>query len=404
MKKVLPVFLAVAAMTVAGPARSHAAQEAAAPSAQAADPEAAANEAYKAWKNETDATRKAALGREIVTKHFGSKAAEAVAYAGMFTEGTPDQQVLEMSRAYYQASKSSGKEGSYFEYALGNLAAREKEPQRAMQYSQEYMQKYPSGGKFTEYVSKNVPALRYQMFQSALEGKRYPEAIQYANEAFASGQNEFVYAYLLTANVALPDLSAQGAKSQFVGQAPAWAERVARFIESGKVPEGTKDPAEWDKSKPAALALAYKVQGMTKFFQTAQSSPTAPEAYAPAIDLLGKSAAHNEKDPITHSWIAQARNAQYAIHLNRYNALSEEEKTAEAGQAVLAQVNSAADELIKSYIRVLAYAGNNQALKSTIEPPLVEVYKYRHPDTPEAWREEVQRVNGGAAATPANAR
>ena len=34
-----------------------------------------------------------------------------------------------------------------------------------------------------------------------------------------------------------------------------------------------------------------------------------------------------------------------------------------------------------------------------IEPALADVYKYRHPETPDAWRDEVQKLNGGGATT-----
>ena len=404
MNKVLPVFLAVAALTVSAPAHTFAQDAPAAASTQASDPEAAANEAYKLWKAEADPAKKQAMAIDLIRNHFGSKAAESVAYTGMFTEGAPDQIVLETSRAYYESAKASGKDGAYVEYALGNLATREKDSQKLATYGQEYLQKFPSG-KYTEYVQKNIAASRYQMFKQALDAKRWNDAVGYANEAFAAGQNEFVYSYQL-AYASLADLTSQGAKSQLVGKAGGWADRAARFVESGKMPEGG-NAADWEKAKPATLATLYRIQGIDKFLQTAQGQPSDPAAYEPAIQLLQKSATHADKDPTTHYFISQARNAQYTIWLNRYNALSDEQKAAADGETMLAGLNKAADSLIESYIRVLAYGGNNTALKSTIEPALADVYKYRHPETPDAWRDEVQKLNGGGAtvgSTPANAK
>jgi hypothetical protein len=396
MNKVLPVFLAVAALTVSAPAYAFAQDGAAPATAQAGDTEAAANEAYKLWKAETDATKKQAMAVDLIKNHFGSKAAEAVGYAGMFTQGTPDQIVLETSRAYYEGAKTSGKQGAYVEYALGNLATREKDSQKLLAYGQEYLQKFPSG-KYAEYVQKNIAASRYQMFKQALDAKRWNDAIGVANEAFAAGQNEFVYAYQL-AYASLADLTSQGANSPLVGKASGWAERAAKFVESGKMPEGG-NAAEWEKAKPATLATLYRIQGIDKLFQTAQSKPTDPAAYEPTIELLNKSATHADKDATTYYFISQARNAQYALWVNRYSALTDEQKTTPEGEALLANVNKAADSLIESYIRVLAYGSNNTALKSTIEPALADVYKYRHPETPDAWRDEVQKLNGGGATT-----
>jgi hypothetical protein len=396
MNKVLPVFLAFAAMSVAAPTSTYAAQDPAPASTQANDPEAAANEAYKAWKAETDPAKKHAMTLDIVKNHYGSKAAEAVAYADMFGQGVADNVILETSRVYYDTSKTASKEGQYVEYALGNIATREKEPKQIIVIGQEYLQKYPSG-KFVEYVKPAVARARYNIFDTAIKSKAYSAAIDAANESITSGQLDFPYAYQIT-YAALGDLSAQGAKSFFVGKATPWAERAAKYVESGQMPEGTK-AEEWAKSKPTMLATFYRVQGMDKFFQTASSNPADPAAYDPAIALLQKSASAFEKDATTYYFVAQARGAQYAKWLEKYNMLTEEEKTAEPGTAMLENVNKAADALIDSYIKVLAYSGNNQQLKSTIEPALAEVYKYRHPDTPEAWRDEVQKLNGGGAGS-----
>lgn len=382
-------------MTVAAPAYTYAQESAPAASAQADTPDAAANEAYKNWKNETDAAKKQSLGLDIIRNHFGSKAAEAVAYAGLFTQGTPDNVIIETSRVYYDASKASDKTGQYVEYALGNLATREKDPQKLMATGREYLQKFPTG-KYAEYVKQNIASSRYQLFKQAYDAKRWADATGFANEAFTNNENEFLYAYLLS-QAALSDMTSQGAKSQLIGQANNWAERAIAFVESGKMPDGAK-AADWEKDKPQTLANLYLTRGMAKFFQTAQGNPTDPAAYEPTVDLLKKSATHAEKNPTTHYFMSQARQAQYAQYLNKYNALTEEQKTGPEGEAVLAEVNKAADALIDSYIRVLAYGGDNAALKSTIEPALIDVYKYRHPETPEAWRDEVKKLNGGATA------
>src|SRR5687768_6430690 len=73
----------------------------------------AALDLYREWKAEPDPARKAALGQRIVAEHFGTKAAEAVGYAGMFPQPDNPASKLEMSRTYYDASLASGETGAY---------------------------------------------------------------------------------------------------------------------------------------------------------------------------------------------------------------------------------------------------------------------------------------------------
>jgi hypothetical protein len=390
MKKVLPVMLAVAAFAVAAPALPVYAQDAAAPGAQAGDPEAAANALYQTWKAETDPAKKAELGKQIVTQHFGTKAAEAIGYAGIFDK-TPDGKVkLEMSKAYWEGSVASGKQGAYLEYALGNVATLEKDPRKAIELGRTYMQKFP-GGKFEQFVKQGIAASRYKIFDDAVKAKNWTTAIESANEAFAANENEFLYAYVLT-NTGLADLTAQGANSQFVGKVGPWADRAAKFVESGQMPAGG-DKAKWDAEKPNALALLYKAQAIDKFLQVAKSNPADPASgYQPVIDLLQKAATFNEKDPVIYYYLAQVHNAQYSKYAADYDALPEADKTGEPGKMVLEKVNKAADDVINSYVRVIAYSGPDSPLTKTVQPSLEQLWKFRHEAAPDGWQDEIKKI------------
>lgn len=396
MKKVLPVMLAVAAFAVAAPALPVSAQDAAAPGAQAGDPEAAANALYQTWKAETDPAKKAELGKQIVTQHFGTKAAEAVGYAGIFDKAPDGRVKLEMSKVYWEGSVASGKQGAYLEYALGNVATLEKDPRKAMEIGRTYLQKFP-GGKFEQFVKQGIAASRYKIFDEAVKAKNWQVASESANEAFAANENEFLYAYVLTNN-GLADLTATGANSTFVGKVGPWADRAARFVEGGKMPEGAKADV-WEKEKPNVLALLYKAQAIDKFLQVAKSNPADPATgYQPVVDLLKKAATFTEKDPVIYYYLAQVYNATYAKHAADYAALPPDQQTADSGKAVFEKANQAADEVINAYVRVIAYAGADTPLGKTVQPALIELWKFRHEAAPDGWQDEVKKIPGAVPA------
>jgi hypothetical protein len=401
MKRALPIILAVAALSIGAPTVSSLAQDAAAGGAQANDPEAQATAAYTAWKGEADPAKKYDMGKQIVTQYPGTKAAEAVAYAYIFDQKTDQTTVThkyEVSKAYYDTGVTKGQDGAYAEYALANLALLEKDPSKLMEYGRTYLQKYPSG-KFNEYVKTAMAAARYQTFSTAIKEKRYPDAIKLADEAFAANENEFAYAYYLSVT-GLTDETTNGANSQLVGKVSAWADRGIQFIESGKSPAGSK-PDAWATDKAKALPLLYKAKGVDTYMRIVGTKPTTAEAMQPAIDALKAAAAKNEKDAALEYFLALAYTQQYSVYSNQYTAMTPTDQAADAGKALLVKVNAAADMVIDSYIKAIAYAGETSALATQVQKSLEDLWNFRHPDAPNGWKDEIKKVNGGApAGTP----
>ena len=396
MKRALPIMLAVATLFVGATAPRAYAQDAAAGGAQAGDPEAAANEAYKAWKAETDEAKKFELAKALVAANPGTKAAEAVAYGYMFDQKpdpTTAQRKYDVSKAYWDAVAAGGKEGAYLEYALGNLVLLDKDPAKVMEYGRTYLQKYPSG-KVKDYVVQAISAARYKQFDQTLKDKRWNDAIRIGEEAFAANDNEFVYAYLLTSN-GMADETTTGAKSPFVGKVSAWAERAINFVEGGKMPAGV-DKTKWEGDKPKTLATLYKARAIDTDLRIVGSNPTTPEAYQPAIDEIKRALTKNEKDAALYYFLGQAYSGQYAIYSQRFGAMPEDQQKGDAGKAALEQVNNSADMVIDSWVKYVAYAQNApDAIKTQLE----ELWKFRHPDAPPTgWQDEVKKVNGGAPA------
>jgi hypothetical protein len=408
MKKVIPAVLAFAAVIVSAPARPVAAQDAAAPAAagaQANDPEAQAAEAYKAWKAETDAAKKAESGAAIVTNYFGTKAAEAVAYDALFSKTATVEQKAAMARAYYDAATKAGKDGTYFEYALGTLVTSEKDPKRIIEYGTAYLQKFPTGKYVqpTDYVNPAISSGRATLFQEAVKAKNTQQAMQYANEALAKNENEFYYTYTLSTMALADMLTPDGAKIAYLNQVTPWTQRAIAFVEGGKVPATVTDKAAWEKGKPTVLANLYRTQALASMYETANAKPTSPDQYNATIDAFKKSLTHADHDAVTFYLMAQAYNAQYGILSQQYAALPDADKATDAGKAALAKVDAAADNVIDAYIKTMAYAGTNENLKKAVEPSLIQLYEYRHPDSKDAWKAEVQKLaaTGGTAAAAA---
>lgn len=390
MKKALPLALAVAVLGTTVSASPILPLISSSATMQADDPEGPANEAYKTWKAETDPAKKFDSGKNLVSQFFGSKAAEAVAYDGLFATDKSADQKLGMAYGYIAASNANGNGGQYLEYAFGIAGSTEKDPKKLLENAQLYLQKYPTGRYASHISTKVIPGTRYAVFTAYLKEMKYQDAIQIANEAFASNENEFLYSYLLT-DAAIRDLISTGAKSQFVGKADGWAERAAKYIESGQTPAGA-DPAKWAADKPSSLALLYKAQGISRYYATAQSNPSDVAAFEPARALFKKALESVEKDSVTHFFLGQLCDSQNAILQKQYDSLAEDQKTADAGNALIAKINESIDCVINHYVHVTAYAGKNQALADTVKTRLADLWKYRHPDAPDAWADEVKKI------------
>ena len=180
----------------------------------------------------------------------------------------------------------------------------------------------------------------------------------------------------------------------------AWAERGINFVESGKMPTGVTDKAKWEADKPKTLATLYKARAIDTDLRIVGSNPTTPEAYQPAIDELKRALTKNEKDAALYFFLGQAYSGQYAIYSKRLQDMPTADQGGDAGKAALEQVNSAADLVIDSWVKYVAYAGGEtSAGAQSIVPQLSELWKFRHPDAPDAWHDEIKKVNVGATAS-----
>jgi hypothetical protein len=259
------------------------------------------------------------------------------------------------------------------------------------------VQQYPQGAQIAR-VKAAIQAARYETFTAALKAKNVDVAARIANEAMGAGDPEFGYVYSLSA-AAGSDLLASTTNSPMVGRAGDWASKAIAFVESGKMPAGANQ-AEWDKAKPSTLNLLYRVKGHDTMLRAAKKGAAATAAdYAAATADLEKAIQQNPQDILAHYFLGQSHHFQYATHAAELEKITDQE-TPEA-KAVLDKLNASADKVIESWAKVMQLAGTDpqkQTLKSAVQPTVVELYKYRHPETPDGWQTLVN-----SAAQPATA-
>ena len=106
-----------------------------------------------------------------------------------------------------------------------------------------------------------------------------------------------------------------------------------------------------------------------------------------AIGFLTKSTEVRNKDGLgwkdpNNYWLrASAYQKQYAKLSGDYRALADEQKTGDAGKALLDQINPVIDKMIDDYARVVAAATGNEAareLSTSAREQLDALWKYRY--------------------------
>lgn len=407
MKNFLLLLVAAAVMGAAVPGNA-AAQSAAAggATAQSEVPEAVVKEAI-AWEADKNAATKLQKGKELITQYPGTKVAERIMGLALNDMGQgktfSNEQGLEFARTYVDTYTKANKQGAYLEYALSWLATSEPDPAKQIEYANQFLKTFPQS-QHAARAKAAVAAARYRMFEAALKAKNVDQAAKIANDAMAAGDPEFGYIYLLT-SAAGADLATNTINSALVGRAGDWAAKGIAYVESGKVPDpAPAQAAAFEKAKPQTLNLLYRVRGHDALLRAAKKGQAAtPEDYAQAAQFLDTAVKHNAQDILAQYFLGQAYHFQYAAHAAKYQTFPEDQAETEEAKAVLAKLNEAADKVIETWARVMSLAGNDplrKSLKEAVQPTVVELYKYRHPESPDGWQ---TLVTGGAAPSTSSA-
>lgn len=269
---------------------------------------------------------------------------------------------------------------------------------KAIQLAKDYLQKYPSGER-AAYLKTWVGSMRGYMFNQAMQAKNTAEMIKIGNEALAEDPNNLDYLYLLAISIRTNELFASPPNYSHAGEATDYTKRAITIIEGGKLPNGI-DAAK----KDATLAILY--QNLAVIEAKNNNQDKAIEYYKKSSSLDARNASLNAFNYLACGSLHQAK---YQAAAQKYQALPEADRTADPPKpevkAALDEVNAQADAVIDCWARFLGLTAKNNTYGATRDQVLkaaTDLYKYRHPDSPDGLQKLIDQYSNSASASASN--
>ncbi|MCS6885726.1 MAG: hypothetical protein RMM17_05150 [Acidobacteriota bacterium] len=264
--------------------------------------------------------------------------------------------------------------------ALQNCS-KEVDLNKKLAMAKEAIAAYPNS-QYLPYFKQQILAARGGLFQQAMQQNKPEEAFAIGSEVIAEDPENLNF--LLT----LADYGARLAKAKnynFAGKSTEYARKSVELINNGKIPTGINEE-QWAKSKNNVLATLHQSLGLY-----AMNANKEDEAVASFNEALK----HNCSDPYTYIQLSKIYNNRYQAAAEAYQKMSDEEKTSDAGKEALEKINSAADQLIETYAKVIAFSEGNKSYDSArnqIMPVLEGLYKFRHDGKTDGLREYIESM------------
>jgi predicted negative regulator of RcsB-dependent stress response len=306
-----------------------------------------------------------------------------------WAQTAPPQEQSEAERTLYQ---------KYYE-------AVQKQPgaETTCALAQEFAQKFPQS-QYAKYAQQTMSKCRLDRFQKALnEFYAAPDATRLqtlvtASETILQEQPDQIY---INAHLAMA-LSRAAINGYYKDQerAKTQAERALKLVESETPPAGWK-AEDYTPLRQAAQAQLNQYLAWQILQQEKPDTDRAIALLQQAMQIKSKDA-FGWKDPNNYSLRASAYAKQYETLSAQYQALPDAEKTADAGKALLIQINALADRMIDDYARVVALAKQpaQQPLSDAAREQLTQLWKYRHDDKTEGLEDYIKAFENDPSATP----
>ena len=305
------------------------------------------------------------------------------AYANWSQAAAQDPKAEEAAvyKAWYEANQAAGTSKSAADYRT------------AMDLAKAYLEKYPSGQYASYLKDKWIPQVLGFLFNEELKKKNTQGMIEIANEALKVSPDNLDYLYLLAVNIRANELFANPPNYSHAAEAADFTQRSIKLIEAGKKPTGVQN---WKQNE----ALAYLYQTLAIIEEKNKNMDKALEYHAKAGTLEPTNAAH---------FLACGRIHQdrYLKAVEKYQAVPEAEKTAPEPKpevkAALEDVNKTADAVIDCWARFLGMTATKNdfgAVRGQVEKALVDLYKYRHPESPDGLQKLIDHYRSGATTPP----
>ena len=314
------------------------------------------------------------------------------ALAFMFALFTP------LTSAYANWSQDGAQDPKAEEAALYKAwydANQAKDFPKAIELAKEFLTKFPSGQNAAYLKDKWLPNMRGFMFNEALKAKNVADMIRIGTEALATDAENLDYLYLLAINIRELELAANPANFAHSTEGTDFTQRSIRLIESGKKPTVIKD---WKQND----ALAYLYQTLAIIEEKNKNTDKALEYYA-------KSGTLKPTEAVYFFNIGRINQDFYLAAVQKFQAMPEADRNAPDAEmkpevkAARDEVNKRADAVINSWARFLALTTTNNpwgATRDKIKGTVTELYKYRHPDSPEGLQKLIDHYSSGATTPP----
>lgn len=255
---------------------------------------------------------------------------------------------------------------------------------KAYDLAKQYLKSFPTG-KNADYLTKWLPVIRRTLLNEAIKAKNMNEAIRLGNEELATDPENIDYLTVLATNISAQELFANPPNFAHAAEAADFSLRVIKLVEAGKKPSVAAEP--WNQNQ----FLAYFHQTLATIEEHNKNTDKALEHYVKASTLEPTNARH-------FFACGRLRQEKYAKSLEKYLAFPEAERTAAAPgenvKAALDDVNRAADSVIDcwvTFLRLTASASDWAPTREKVEKSVAELYKYRHPDSPDGFRQLIKQ-------------
>lgn len=249
---------------------------------------------------------------------------------------------------------------------------------KAMELAKAYLSKFPNGNATNvAFLKKWIPQVRGMQFKQAADAKNIAGIISVAKEVLAEDPDNLDYVLAVVVQIRTNELFANPANFAHAAEATEFAERATRLIEAGKTPTGA-DPSKFNKN----VTLAY-LQGTLAVI--ADHDKNADKALA----IYDKAAQLEPTNATFFFHCGRIHNDKYAAAAQKYQAIPDADRDAAEPKpevkAALEEVNKQADAVITCWARFLGLAKGDFSpdTQEKIKKALTDLYKYRHPDSPD---------------------
>jgi tetratricopeptide (TPR) repeat protein len=272
-----------------------------------------------------------------------------------------------------------------FENTWYDACFKKKEADKCYQLSKELIDKFPNSTyvKDAKKIVANQDVTKsYEKFSAALQAyySGQPDANK-LEQLFAAG-DEFLkiqpdYPPVI-GHMALA--GARGVLGEIYKdreKVKGYVEKALKAFESPTPPDKNLKPEEWTTLRELVQAKGNQYMGY--YLSTTQGDEQQAIDYLTKATQVKNKDGEGWKDPNNYSLRASIYSKQYAKVQGEYEKLADDQKSGDAGKALLTQVNEIIDKIIPDYARVLATATKPETkpIYDSVKKEFDNLWKFR---------------------------